>query len=135
MDKSGPWTPVPLRVALAQPGGPVEQGFFKGLLAELGSGLKAALPVDGVFVACHGAALAEGTDDPDGDLFEMIARSSPGRADGLVRPARQRLAPNDRQPLGVLVATSRTPMSTSASAASRPPSTCANTTGQRTTSR
>ena len=56
MDKSGPWTPVPLRVALAQPGGPVEQGFFGDLLTELGSGLKAALPVDGVFVACHGAA-------------------------------------------------------------------------------
>ena len=72
MDRTGPWTPVPLRVALAQPGGPVEEGFFKGLLAELGSGLKAALPVDGVFVSCHGAALAEGTDDPDGDLFEMV---------------------------------------------------------------
>src|ERR1700751_6113677 len=39
MDRSGPWTPVPLRVALAQPGGPVEEGFFKGLLTELGSSL------------------------------------------------------------------------------------------------
>ena len=72
MDKTGPWTPVPLRVALAQPGGPVEESFFKGLLAELGATLKASLPVDGVFVSCHGAALAQGTDDPDGDLFEMI---------------------------------------------------------------
>ena len=34
--------------------------------------LKSVLPVDGVFVSCHGAALAQGTDDPDGDLFEMI---------------------------------------------------------------
>src|SRR5205823_3651202 len=33
---------------------------------------KSVLPVDGVFVSCHGAALAQGTDDPDGDLFEMI---------------------------------------------------------------
>src|SRR5437868_4936798 len=72
MDRTGPWTPVPRRVALAQPGGPVEESFFKGLLSELGSSLKAALPVDGVFVSCHGAALAQGTDDPDGDLFEMI---------------------------------------------------------------
>lgn len=72
MDRTGPWTPVPLRVALAQPGGPVEEGFFKGLLAELAAGLKSVLPVDGVFVSCHGAALAQGTDDPDGDLFEMI---------------------------------------------------------------
>ena len=30
------------------------------------------LPVDAVFVSCHGAALAEGTDDPDGDLFELV---------------------------------------------------------------
>jgi microcystin degradation protein MlrC len=29
MDRTGPWTPVPLRVALAQPGGPVEENFFK----------------------------------------------------------------------------------------------------------
>ena len=72
MDASGPWTPVPIRVSQAQPGGPVEAGFFKAFLAEIASGLRAALPLDGVFVTCHGAALAEGTDDPDGDLFEMI---------------------------------------------------------------
>lgn len=72
MDRSGPWTPVPLRVSQAQPGGPVERNFFKEFLAEVGAGLKAALPVDGVFVSCHGAALAEGTDDPDGDLFELV---------------------------------------------------------------
>jgi len=36
MDRTGQWTPVPLRVALAQPGGPVEERFFNGLLAELG---------------------------------------------------------------------------------------------------
>jgi microcystin degradation protein MlrC len=72
MDRSGPWTPVPLRVSQAQPGGPVEESFFKGFLAEIATGLKSVLPVDGVFVSCHGAALAEGTDDPDGDLFELV---------------------------------------------------------------
>lgn len=72
MDRTGPWTPVPLRVALAQPGGPVEESYFKAYLAEIASSLKATLPIEGVFVACHGAALAEGTDDPDGDLFELI---------------------------------------------------------------
>ena len=30
MDRTGPWTPVPLRVSQAQPGGPVEESFFKG---------------------------------------------------------------------------------------------------------
>ncbi len=72
MDGSGAWTPVPLRVSLAQPGGPVEANFFKEFLAEIGAGLRSVLPIDGVFVSCHGAALAEGTDDPDGDLFELI---------------------------------------------------------------
>ncbi len=72
MDRTGPWTPVPLRVSQAQPGGPVEANFFKAFLAEVGAGLRAVLPVDGVFVSCHGAALAEGTDDPDGDLLELV---------------------------------------------------------------
>jgi microcystin degradation protein MlrC len=74
MDRTGNWTPVPLRVSQAQPGGPVEESFFKEFLAEIETGLRAALPLDAVFVAAHGAALAEGTDDPDGDLFEVIRR-------------------------------------------------------------
>ena len=75
MDRSGPWTPMPLRVAQAQPGGPVEQGFFRAFLAEIEEGLKHSLPLDAVFVSAHGAALAEGTDDPDGDLFEIVRRA------------------------------------------------------------
>ena len=74
MDRTGNWTPVPLRVSLAQPGGPVEEQFFKAYLAEIETGLKSVLPVDAIFVSCHGAALAQGTDDPDGDLFEMLRR-------------------------------------------------------------
>ena len=74
MDRTGDWTPVPLRVALAQPGGPVEENFFKAYLAEIEASLASVLPVDAIFVSCHGAALAEGTDDPDGDLFELLRR-------------------------------------------------------------
>jgi microcystin degradation protein MlrC len=74
MDRTGPWTPVPLRVALAQPGGPVEQRFFQDYLSEIETGLKTAGPLDAVFISAHGAALAEGTDDPDGDLFEVVRR-------------------------------------------------------------
>ena len=74
MDATGAWTPVPLRVALAQPGGPVEASFFRGFLAEIEDGLRKALPLDAVFVSAHGAALAEGTDDPDGDLFALIRK-------------------------------------------------------------
>src|SRR5262245_59219037 len=74
MDRTGPWTPVPLRASQAQPGGPVAEAFFKDFLAEIEAGLKAAMPLDAVFVAAHGAALAEGTDDPYGDLFEIVRR-------------------------------------------------------------
>src|SRR5205809_21916 len=42
MDRSGPWTPVPLRVAVAQPGGPVEQSFFDSFAGEVERGLSAA---------------------------------------------------------------------------------------------
>jgi microcystin degradation protein MlrC len=72
MDRTGQWTPVPLRVSQAQPGGPVEEGFFRSFVAEIEAGLKAALPLDAVFISAHGAALAEGTDDPDGDLLEAV---------------------------------------------------------------
>jgi microcystin degradation protein MlrC len=72
MDRGGPWTPVPLRVASAQPGGPVDQTYFDAFVKEIVDGLKAAGPLDGVFIASHGAALSTGSDDPDGDLFEAI---------------------------------------------------------------
>jgi microcystin degradation protein MlrC len=74
MDRSGPWTPVPLRMILSQPGGPVEQSFFDGFLGEIDAGLRDAGALDGVFVVSHGAALATGSDDPDGDLYALIRR-------------------------------------------------------------
>ena len=74
MDRTGNWTPVPIRVSLAQPGGPVEESFFRDYLREIEDGLKASLPLDAVFISSHGAALAQGTDDPDGDLFDIVRR-------------------------------------------------------------
>jgi len=74
MDRGGAWTPMPLRIAGAQPGGPADQTFFDSLLAEIRQGLVAASPLDGVYVVAHGAALSTGSDDPDGDLFEMIRK-------------------------------------------------------------
>ena len=79
MDRSGAWTPVPLRIALAHPGGPVEQPYFDAFLGEIGEGLRNAGALDGVFVVSHGAALSTGSDDPDGDLFALIReRVGPG---------------------------------------------------------
>ena len=77
MDQTGHWTPVPLRLAVAQPGGPVEQPFVDAFVDEIEQGLAAALRdggLDGVFIVAHGAALSTGSDDPDGDLYAMIRR-------------------------------------------------------------
>jgi microcystin degradation protein MlrC len=72
MDRVGPWQPVPLRMAAAQPGGPVEQAYFEAFADDLAARLTQALPVDAVFVSSHGAALTTERDDPDGELFARL---------------------------------------------------------------
>src|SRR5215469_3800793 len=72
MDRTGPWTPVPLRLAQAQPNGPVVHEFFERLMAEWREGLLAAMPLDGVYVCSHGAGLTTEDDDPDGALLALV---------------------------------------------------------------
>ena len=72
MDLTGAWQMAPLLVAATSPGGPVEQTFFEEFLGEVEARLRAALPVDGVYIAEHGAAAATGDSDPDGTLFAMV---------------------------------------------------------------
>lgn len=72
MTAQGPWTPVALRAAAAYPGGPADQAWFDAFLHDLEARLRAALPLDGVFLSSHGAALTTGDDDPDGLLFARI---------------------------------------------------------------
>jgi microcystin degradation protein MlrC len=72
MDASGPWEMVPIVVAQTSPSGPVDQRFFEEILADMRSRLQAAGPVDGVYIAEHGAAVATGEHDPDGVLFAMV---------------------------------------------------------------
>lgn len=72
MDTLGPWEAVPLRLAAAWPGGPAEQDWFDALVADIGQRLRAAGPLDGVFISSHGAALTTGDDDPDGTLYAAV---------------------------------------------------------------
>lgn len=72
MDATGPWTMVPIAVANTSPSGPVDQAFFDEFLAEVRARLQAAMPVDGVYIAEHGAAAATGEHDPDGVLFGLV---------------------------------------------------------------
>jgi len=72
MDETGPWEMVPIVVAQATPAGPVDQAFFDELVADIVTRLRAALPLDGVYIAEHGAAAATVDPDPDGTLFSRV---------------------------------------------------------------
>jgi microcystin degradation protein MlrC len=72
MDAAGSWTPVGIAFAAAEPNGPVEHAFFAEVLDTIERRLKAALPVDAVYICAHGAALTTKENDPDGLLFERV---------------------------------------------------------------
>ena len=72
MDATGPWQPVPVLVAAAPPGGPIEQSVFLDFSTHMRRGLAAALPLDGVYLASHGASSATGDEDSDGTIAAMI---------------------------------------------------------------
>src|SRR6516164_8754589 len=72
MDASGAWTPVGVALAMTEPNGPVEHAFFVELLGTIEQRLRAALPVDAVYICSHGAVLTTEEDDPDGVLFTRI---------------------------------------------------------------
>lgn len=65
-------TVVPLLYASTCPGGYVTGECYATLKAELLARLRAALPVDGVLLPLHGAAVAEGIGDLEGDLISAI---------------------------------------------------------------
>jgi microcystin degradation protein MlrC len=74
MDTAGPWRPIGIALAMSEPNGPVEHAFFIELLDTIARRLKAALPLDGVYICAHGAALTTEEDDPEGVLFETVRR-------------------------------------------------------------
>ncbi|MCC7281796.1 MAG: M81 family metallopeptidase, partial [Acetobacteraceae bacterium] len=74
MDARGPWTPVPIIMIAAPPGGPIVQDVFLDFLDRVQRGLAAALPLDAVYIASHGASSATGDEDSDGTLVELVRR-------------------------------------------------------------
>lgn len=59
-------------LAAAQPAGITVQSAYVALRDELLQRLQAALPVDAVLLALHGAMVAEGCPDCEGDLIERV---------------------------------------------------------------
>jgi microcystin degradation protein MlrC len=72
MDAIHAWTPVPILFANAESGGPVEHAFFADTMREFEQRLRAALPLDAVYICEHGAAITTEEDDPDGAVFTLV---------------------------------------------------------------
>lgn len=72
MNQLGDWTPAPLIVIGAPPGGPAGASVWATFLAEVERRLRAALPVDAVYVANHGASSAVGENDTEGVLMRLL---------------------------------------------------------------
>ena len=63
---------LPLLAASTCPGGAITANCYQHLRSEMLDRLRALLPVDGVLLPLHGAAVADGVDDPEGDLVEAV---------------------------------------------------------------
>ncbi len=65
-------TPIGTRAGAAWPCGPVVQAVYEDLRDGIVQGIKEAMPLDGVYLALHGSMVAEGCDDPEGELLAMV---------------------------------------------------------------
>lgn len=75
MDKLIPhWEPITLRMAGAQPGGPVDHCFFEAFLDDLEHRLLNAGRIDAVYLSMHGAALTTAIDDPDARVIALVRK-------------------------------------------------------------
>ena len=74
MNAAGDWTPLPLLGAAVGASGPVEHGFFLEVADGIESRLRKALPVDGVYLSLHGAAIGTEEVDPDAVILERVRR-------------------------------------------------------------
>ena len=70
--KSDGWTLIEGMVAGAQPSGTTTRHAYETLRDELLADLSAALPVDMVVLGLHGAMVADGYDDCEGDLLQRV---------------------------------------------------------------
>ncbi|HWJ94247.1 MAG TPA: M81 family metallopeptidase, partial [Telluria sp.] len=66
------WTVIEGMVAAAQPSGTVTRQAYEQLRDELLADLKKALPVDMVVLGLHGAMVADGYDDCEGDILQRV---------------------------------------------------------------
>ena len=66
------WTLIEAMVAGPQPGGTTTRAAYEALRDELLGDLQAALPLDLVLLGLHGAMVADGYDNCEGDLLQRV---------------------------------------------------------------
>jgi microcystin degradation protein MlrC len=66
------WQVIEGMVAMAQPSGTTTRVAYETLRDELLADLRAAMPVQMVLLGLHGAMVADGTDDCEGDLLQRV---------------------------------------------------------------
>lgn len=66
------WEVVEGLCTFAQPAGPTTRKVYEELRDQILADLKAAMPVDMVVLGMHGAMVAEGYDDCEGDLLQRV---------------------------------------------------------------
>ena len=66
------WQLVEGSCAFAEPSGTVGRGAYERLRDEVLDQLRAAMPIDGVLLGLHGAMVAHGYDDCEGDLIARV---------------------------------------------------------------
>lgn len=66
------WEVVESLATFAQPAGITLRSVYEAYRDEILADLRAAMPVDGVFLMMHGAMVADGYDDCEGDLTQRV---------------------------------------------------------------
>jgi len=66
------WTLIEGSASWADPAGLIARATYEGLRDEILGQLQAAMPVDGVVLGLHGAMVAQGYDDPEGDFLTRV---------------------------------------------------------------
>ncbi|MGD9861713.1 MAG: M81 family metallopeptidase [Pseudodonghicola sp.] len=71
---------VPIVMARCVSGGHVEDSFFEEMKTRIAEGIGAAMPLDGVYLALHGAMICDTEKDPEGAIVSAV-RQKLGDAD------------------------------------------------------
>jgi len=81
------WRVAESLAAFAQPAGPTVRPVYEAFRDEILADLRAAMPVDMVLLQLHGAMIADGYDDCEGDLITHIRAIAPdAKIGGLLDP-------------------------------------------------